>query len=261
MARLALDRTVHKSGVVPAILSILERFTISPRVMVIVFGLLSAAFAVIMPPFQFNDEDGHFIRAYELSRGQFIARKDDRVSPAVIALLREFPEQLNIDSEFRIDWGAPGKIPAARIASNLFHPVRVNGPDEQPILNDPGHYYMPWAIPGSKIYCSIVYAPAALGILLARALHLPPLCFVYLARLFNSLTLASALALALRIAPGYRVLFAGVAFLPMTLSQAGAISADSMTIACSMAGFAMVLRAREKRVSDLYLTALLVLFM
>ena len=36
-------------------------------------GALALAFAIVMPPLQVPDEHGHFVRAYMISRGQFVA--------------------------------------------------------------------------------------------------------------------------------------------------------------------------------------------
>jgi uncharacterized membrane protein len=46
----------------------------------------------------------------------------------------------------------------------------------------------------------------------------------------------------------------------MTLSQSAAISADSVTIACSLVAFAMLLRVREVPITNAFLSALLIVF-
>jgi uncharacterized membrane protein len=90
----------------------------------------------------------------------------------------------------------------------------------------------------------VVYLPSAVGIAIARVAGYSSAGMLYAARLFNVLTFALALWTALRLAPGSRALIAAVALMPMTLHQAGGISADSVTIAVSLVGFALILRVR-----------------
>lgn len=90
---------------------------------------------------------------------------------------------------------------------------------------------------GASIYPPVVttpvaYIPQALGISLARLLHLNSIWLAYLGRLFNLLFFVSVTAIAMRRLPfGKEVLF-GVAVLPMTLHLSGSFSYDVMIMAC-----------------------------
>ena len=152
------------------------------------------------------------------------------------------------------------KFTPQEIARDL--PARKESAAENTVLsNDDGHHeYLRWAIIGSATYCPLVYLPASLGILTARALHLSPLMMMYSARIFNVLTWVVALAIAIRLAPNYRALFTGVALIPMTLYQAGGISGDVVAIAFSYLGFGMVLHAREHFVGRRFLILLGLVF-
>ncbi len=209
--------------------------------------ILALGFAFFMGPFQFNDEHGHFVRAYQISRGEIVGHEGERIPAALLALLQRYPEG---------DW----KASHARAAMNDLR----SGPLESNTLilpsDAPDKRYFLWAVRATRLYCPIVYLPASAGILLARALSLPPLAMLYAARTMNVLCFSAALWLALSLAPGFRVAITAIALMPMTLHQAAAISADQLTIALSIAGLAMVLHTRDQPVSRRYMAALLVVF-
>ena len=81
---------------------------------------------------------------------------------------------------------------------------------------------------------------------------------LYAARLMNLFSFLAALTIALLLAPGFRALITGLALMPMTLQQAVAVSADSITIAFALVGFALLLRTREQAVDRRYLAIVLV---
>ena len=55
-------------------------------------GLLALTFAIMVPPLQINDEHGHFIRAYEISRGEFVARGAPDLPASIAAFVMRYPE-------------------------------------------------------------------------------------------------------------------------------------------------------------------------
>jgi len=129
------------------------------------------------------------------------------------------------------------------------------------LSNADGHHpYLAWAVVGSATYFPLVYLPASLGILTARILHLSPLAMMYAARIFNVLIFVAALAVSFRLAPRYRCVMTAVALMPMTLHQAGGISADPVTIALSFVGLSLVLHAREHPVGRRFVVLVAVLF-
>src|ERR1035438_4746325 len=207
-------------------------------------AILALGFAFLVPPFQFNDEHGHFARAYQISRGEFVGREGETLPSALLALLHRYPE-------VHPDTFIPRKI------LNDLMPGPLDWNTSEPPTDGPGQRYFMWAVRASRLYCPLVYMPASGGILLARALNLSPLAMLYAARTMNVLCFVAALWLALSLAPGIRVLITAVALMPMTLHQAAAVSADQLTIALSLAGIAMVLHTREYAVGQRYLAAML----
>lgn len=80
----------------------------------------------------------------------------------------------------------------------------------------------------------VVYLPQALGIALARLLHLGYIPLVYLGRLFNLLAFTAIACLAVSIMPFRKEVLMAVSCLPMTLNLAASMSYDTMVIALSM---------------------------
>jgi uncharacterized membrane protein len=212
---------------------------------------LALAFAVVLPPLQVSDEHGHFLRAYAISSGEFVARGTPELPPSIVDFVMRYPEAA----------GVSRKISLQELRSDLWAPTDSGAARRIALTNADGHHmYLAWAVIGSAAYCPLVYLPASLGILLARALHLAPLAMMYAARIFNVLTFVAALAFCFRLAPGYRAVTTAVALIPMTLHQAGGISGDLVTIAISFVGLSLVLHARERPVGGGFLTLVGVVF-
>jgi uncharacterized membrane protein len=207
--------------------------------------VLAAAFAIVMPPLQLNDEHGHFVRAYQISRGAWKGDPAPALPPAVIGFLMRYPEGFKRE---RYDL-------AAEVRRAFSRGESAPGPEAR-AHDDTRHRYITWSILASSLYCPVVYLPSAAGIATARAAGLPPAGMLYAARLFNALLFALALWIALRLAPGSRALMAAIGLMPMTLHQAGGVSADSATIAISLVGFALILRVRAAKGDSRFLIAL-----
>jgi uncharacterized membrane protein len=214
-------------------------------------GVLALAFAIVLPPLQVNDEDGHFIRAYVISGGEFVGRGRPILPGPVVSFVMRYPE-------FSA-W--VHKFTPQEIVRDLPARTVTEAAGGTALTDDgPDHKYLIWAIIGSSTYCPLVYLPASLGIWTARALDASPLAMMYAARMFNVLTFVAALAVSFRLAPGCRALMTAVALMPMTLQLAGGISADLVTIAFSFVGLSLVLYAREHPVSRRFLFLVAVVF-
>jgi len=192
---------------------------------------------VVIPPFQANDEHGHFVRAYEISRGHLLGKSLPSLPVSVIGLLARYPERLE-------DTGGAGKL----IREDL---ARAPGSSEEIPLPDSGptHKYLKWGIIGANLYCPVAYLPAAAGVWLGRSVSSSALSLIYAARLSNVIVFALALALAFQLAPECRALLGALAMLPMTLEQVSVVSADAAVISAAFLGFAAILRTRRKPAS------------
>jgi len=207
------------------------------------------AFAIVMPPLQVPDEEAHFIRAYVISRGENIGKAIPKIPAPIASFVMRYPEMAD-----QFHWFTPQEI--VRDLS-----TRTVAPADAVLSNEDGHHkYLLAGVIASSVYCPLVYVPAVLGVWLARSLHASPLLMMYAARLFSIFAFVGALAVAFRLAPGYRALMTAVALMPMTLQQAGGVSADTVTIAFSFVGLGLVLYAREHPVTRRFLALVVLVF-
>lgn len=211
-----------------------------------VVAFLSLLFSVCMPPLQINDEGGHFVRAFEISAGVVRGDTGTRLPAGLLRFVDSYPEELE----------AARKVTARGLVQETFAGEAADGPQWVPIRDGIHHNrYFLRSLLGADIYSPIVYLPASAGIALGRLVHASPLLLLYMARWMNILVVVAGLWAAFRLAPEYRALFAVLALVPMSLQQAGGVSADPLLIALAFVACALVLRAREHPVTRSYLAA------
>lgn len=169
-------------------------------------------FAVLVPPFQKNDEPAHFVRAVSITnRDMFCEKGSD--GKYYFLLKRKYADLSDVmhvsdvafrGSKFRLEWlradfSDPKYGETARIAQFCNLPV-----------------------PG--------YVPNAVGVLLGKPFENPLVSF-YLGRAFGAAFFVGALVVALRIVPeryALSIYFYGA--LPTVLNQVSAISYDAVQL-------------------------------
>ncbi|MBN1846557.1 MAG: DUF2142 domain-containing protein [Sedimentisphaerales bacterium] len=187
----------------------------------LVFGSL---FAAVTPPFQAPDENRHFYRAYQLSQGRLLGRRQGNVAgdrlPVSIYQAGESTEYLR----YRYDQ----KYSLAQLKELAGRPLE---PERR--------QFVPFV---SVVYCPVPYLAAVLGVLPGRLLDLNPLVLMYLGRLMNLLTWAALVYGAIRLSPMGKWLWAMLALTPMSLAQAASLSADALTNGLAFLTIAFFLR-------------------
>ncbi len=196
----------------------------------LVFALVSAVFvALVTPPFMGPDEPNHTYRAYLLTLGRPVAGR-------VVV-----PD------------GVRGGGPADRgalAAAAVFEPLKFKPAAKA----TPAHYAQArrFAWTGSKapanfqntaIYGPALYAPQALGLALGRALGLPVIDSLVLARLACAAACALIGFLALRIAGRARIALFAILLLPMSTFLYGTLTQDGLVIVLTALGCAVISRA------------------
>jgi uncharacterized membrane protein len=211
----------------------------------VIAGVLGIGYALVTPPFQFGDEHSHFARSYQIARGGFVGSGNPELPPGVMKVIAEYPE----------GYLHPRAALQFRIADLLARGSGDSMPP-QPVGDVEGIPTFGHGIAAVQVYWSGCYLPAAAAIAVARWCDLSPVAMLYAARLAQLLVFLAALALALYLAPDFRALIIGVVLMPTTIQQAVTVGADSMTIACGIAGFAIILYTRDHPVSRRCLAAL-----
>ena len=153
----------------------------------ILFAAIAAFFGLVMavtvPPFQTPDELAHYYRAYAVADFRWIAKK------SALSMGDESPRSLQ-----RIAGELTGDIP--------FHPEhKISVQKIREYLSIPldesVKIFVPF--PTTALTSPIPYIPQAVG-MAKEKLHLPPLVFLYLGRIFNLIAWI-ALVFAIRTTP------------------------------------------------------------
>jgi uncharacterized membrane protein len=202
-------------------------FLTLPRIFLVVSLLFGNLLVIIIPPFQAADEPFHFLRAYQITDGAWVARQTD---------IRGIPSHVFPASLYEI-WLAFSHIG--------FHPdVKTSYRDIRrafEIRLDPQRKML-IALPNTSHYSPICYLPQCLGILLGRLSGAAPLTLMYLGREANLLAWVLMGYFILRIAPAIaRPLFL-LLLMPMALYLAATNSADAPTSGFAILFTTVVLR-------------------
>lgn len=213
---------------------------------IIILGLV---FAFLVPPYQKPDEQGHFKRAYYLSRGYIFLFNDGKKLP----LDRQLDALLNDKTLNRLPNHPERKIHLP----DLHAPAFAKPGAFQPVYQQEKLMF---------IWGPIAYIPQAIGIGVARLLHLNAYLTFYAGRAaIFVFSLAMMLWLYKRTRPPYRYLLLAVFVLPMTIHQLTAYSYDAVHLLLGCTVFSlltdMVAAAKVSRRQLVLFGLTLVLFM
>lgn len=224
-------------------------------VIIVILGLF---YILVLPPFSAPDEAAHFVSAYRLSSqimgkqavadDEFLLNateeEKDRISRGANVLVRSGDDVPGLDTEI-------GQTAYNMVFTQMFFKDESQGltvRSEIPVNTSP-----------------VVYVPQAVGISLARLLHLGYVPLVLMGRLFNLLTFAAMAYFAIRVMPFKKEIIMAVSCLPMTLHLAASYSYDTVFIGLSMMFFAwcfyLAFEKDKVTVRDTVLLALLLILL
>jgi hypothetical protein len=188
-------------------------------------------YVFVTPPFQVSDEPQHFFRSYQLSLAHLLARPGvDGVGAITMGDILPRSVQDLADKDFPIeDLGAYRRFTLDDIARGWRRPL---DPAEQ--------IYVPF--PNVASYAPTLYAPQILGIVVGRAIGLPPLGLFYLARLMNAMVGIGCVIAATALVPFGNRVFLALAALPTTLYQTASVSPDATIIGLAFLTIALSIR-------------------
>lgn len=199
-------------------------------------GLAVAAFAVIVPPYQVPDEPAQFKRADQVSRGVMVSPMIGANSGGFVGAGIDITHRMFSDIAFRYD---------VKATLDRFARARpVTWSDTAPS----------W-FPSTALYPPSLYLPQAAGIRLGRALALPVLDTLTLARIVTGMVSVSLGAVAIALAGGAASFLFVVLSLPMTLFMMASVSQDGplLALAALAAGAFIGMRERESGSLPLFL--------
>ena len=187
---------------------------------------LGLVFALVTPPLGGPDEYGHLASAYALAN-RLTGQPGITEGPDGESLLA----MRECDAEYMRDSSGPIGILAYKTMTDELFSTGNSGE-----LTASAQVSPPYSV------VALQYLPQALGILLARALGLGFHAMLLLARLGSVAVFAALGALAVRLAPARKNVFFAAGLLPMALSLAGSVSADTLVNGLALVFTALCLR-------------------
>lgn len=200
------------------------------RVIPAVIMGLGVMYMAVLPPLSAPDEVSHFITAYQLSShlmGKPARAEDERV---FIRLQDTFIEDLSGVMEYGTEEGqnSPSAVVLGqKLEESTYREIHNRGFGS----TGENEMVMSWQMPVRTT--PLAYVPQALGIALARLLHLGGLGLLFLGRTCNLIFFSVMAWLTIKRLPFGKEVAAGVFLLPMTLHLASSLSYDVMIIALS----------------------------
>ena len=179
--------------------------------------LLGAAYALLMGPLRVPDEVGHMYRSYLVSQGICTG------VPAIGAPV----DYSHLD---RFPWT---QLPPGSTGADL---LKLRDDTQRRPLTVISLFY------AVNLYSCLPYVPAGAAFRAGSLFNASPLTLMYLGRLANLIVFLLLVLLAMRLLPDFELPIAILALMPMTLHQAGSLSADGVTIGVSFALTAWLLR-------------------
>lgn len=181
------------------------------------FGLL---ILIVVPPFQSPDEINHFYRAYQISTGDFLPKKENNriggnIPNSLVALTQPY---------LGLRWNAAAKSNINVYFNQLSK--ELDAEDSQFV-----------DFPNTALYSPVSYLSQSLSILLLRNAGCSPILIFYLTRLFTLIIWIIGIGYAIQLIPKYKWLFTLLALLPMSLFINMSISADVVT---NILGFLLI---------------------
>lgn len=214
---------------------------------------LGILYLLVLPPLSAPDEISHYVGAYQLSNRMMGKPAADEYGKALLRGIDWFLEDVYGDYQYEKGEGGVWKITGVQGEKKggtvlgqelreetyrMIYKTVLKGEktpqeedfDQRGIAN--AYTETVTSSHQSVVTTPVAYLPQALGISLARILHLNSIWLAYMGRLFNLLFFVAITTLAMRRLPfGKEVLF-GTAILPMTLHLSASFSYDVMIMGC-----------------------------
>lgn len=166
---------------------------------IIPLGLL---YIIVIPIGRVPDENNHFYRAYEISKGYLVSEKNEENSGGNY-FSSNFKEVLSNKNTYTDE------------LNNIS--IRVDSTSE---------FY---SFSNTSLYSLVSYIPQVIGIKIASILNLPILFIALFGRITNFACWVLLMYFSLKVIPFKKYSVLLVAFLPMMLQEACSLSADALT--------------------------------
>ncbi|MBD5488750.1 MAG: DUF2142 domain-containing protein [Lachnospiraceae bacterium] len=182
-------------------------------------AITGVCYICVVPFSNIPDSFNHFIRAYEVTEGNFYTH-DQQDEKAWL------PEHLTADLDFQADY------------SHIYLHRNIQLDDEAK------RYYVH---DNTALYTPLAYLPHILGILIGKQFTHKTLVLIFFARAFSLAAFVAMVSCAYRMCPVNRGMIAVSALLPITLIEAGSTSLDGVMISILLLGQVYLLILCERK--------------
>ncbi|MDR3222753.1 MAG: DUF2142 domain-containing protein [Methanobrevibacter sp.] len=177
----------------------------------LVFGFI---FVFVTAPFAVADESSHFLKAWDVSQGHFIQKNPLITVPKSIG-----------NSVGNVILSSPNIIDVMSLERNEYlsyfnKPLNIHETQKVDIANVAGYPFLPYLAP-------------AFIFKICELLNLSPLLLMYFGRLINLIIYIIIVYYGIKLLPLGKNMFLLIVLMPMSLSEAASLSADSLNMALS----------------------------
>ena len=204
-----------------------KRKTLLENKFIISFFVIGLFYLFLFPIGSLPDEINHFMRGYEISKGDLISSKCKTKTNKPFGCTDITPEIQKAIIKNDVTYSG--------IKKSLNYKYNSTSKKNKVGFNN------------ISFYSFICYTPQAIGILLGRLLHLPILIWAYLARLFNFIFFVFLLCFSVKKIPYKKEYVMFISLLPITIQEAISMAADCMAIGSSLALICYVLSLIESK--------------
>lgn len=193
------------------------------NIFLIIMLFVGVLFLITMPTFKNHDEYYHWLRAYEVSQGNFVTPIKDGVQGS------EMPDA--VSEVFPSDWTTMNY-------STVKEKLEVkNNEEEKGILNSET----------AAVYSFVQYIPQAVGIFIARLFTNNTYLITYAGRIANMIISIILLYLAIKIIPFGKKVLLIPAMIPIAIEGFTSLSPDATTISIAFLYIAYILHLTFKK--------------
>ena len=182
-------------------------------------------YLLLIPVSRVPDEQNHFLRAYDISEGHLISKKDENGNGGSIF-------KYDLVQYFK---GSNGYIKYKDVYNNI---------KKEKVLNTEFIKFE-----NTSLYSFICYLPQTIGILISKILSLPVVFSMYLGRLSNFIVWLLLIYLSIKKIPYKKISIMLFAFMPMMLQEAISLSLDALTnsMAIFLVSYVLYLKNRSDK--------------
>lgn len=193
-------------------------FIRTPQGFFLSLSLISGGiFILIIPPFQTPDEAAHFLRAYQVSNGDFIPEKRGNIVGSYLPVSLQETEKA-VDSGGALQTHPNQKY---RLGNTKYALLNIR-------LNEGEKKFVDTTVTAS--YSPVGYVPQSLAIGIGRIFNAPPIVILYLVRLFVLMAWVTMVFIAIRLFPFKKWAVAGIALMPMLVAQSVSVGVDVVAV-------------------------------